>query len=192
MKNLSDKLQEIQKVLTSQNIQTVSFDIDGTLYAMKKVYKRWWKLFFFSPIESLRFLSIRKKWEKKREGDQKIIVNESDVLFFESFLLRLLNPELVPQEVHEFIKFLQDQQITLYFLSDHGTETKLKALGLKHVGKSINCLSETGELKPHKKISTLFIDRYGINPETHLHIGDRWTDKAQAHLLNSHFHYLAP
>lgn len=192
MKSLSVKLKEIQKVLEEQNIQTVSFDIDGTLYAMTKVYKRWWQIFFFSPLKSLRFLSIRKEWEKKREGNQKIVVRDSDVLFFEAFLLRLLTPDIIPQEIHEFIKLLQDKQITLYFLSDHGNETKLKALGLSHIGKSINCLSETGELKPHQKISTLFLDQYDINPETHLHLGDRWTDEEQARLLKSHFHYLAP
>lgn len=192
MKSLSHNIQDVVKLIEKEGIRSISFDIDGTLYPMKKVHERWWKCFFIAPIESLKFLKIRKEWEKKRQGKKEIIVRESDIRFFEDYLLKLLHQKLIPQDIKELLKVIRTKNIALYFLSDHGTETKLKALGISHLGQSINCLSETGELKPHAKIATLFQERYHINPKEHLHLGDRWTDEEQAKLLKSHFQYLAP
>lgn len=63
--------------------------------------------------------------------------------------------------------------LEIYFLSDHGALSKIKVLELIGCGMPINCLSETGELKPHKKISNLLLDKYKLNPLKHLHLGDR-------------------
>lgn len=182
MKNLS----EIEAFIEQNGIQSVSFDIDGTVYPIKKVQINWWKSFFSSPIPAMRFLKIRKTWEKRRQGNQEIEIKNDDVEFFEEFLADLLNSHLVPSEMRAFLNKLENKNII--FLSDHGAERKLIKLGLK--GNAINCLTQTGELKPHKKISDFLISKYKIDPKTHLHLGDRWTDEEQAKLLGSHFLYL--
>lgn len=192
MKDLSNKLKTILIFIQEKQIQSVSFDIDGTLYPMLRVEWRWWKLFFLSPLKALKFIQIRKKWERRRKGTDQVIILPEDVSFFERFLLTLLYPALVPNEIKTFLHTLKENKITIYFLSDHGTGTKLKALNLTNLGTPVNCLDEVQELKPHKKIAYLLTEKYHINPLHHLHLGDRWTDEEQAQLLKAHFQYLAP
>lgn len=191
MKNLSQKLDEIKRYIVHHNISTVSFDIDGTLYPLKKVELRWWKNFFLNPFKASRFLNIRKKWEKRRAGKVPVPVTSEDIIFFESFLTLLLNAEDVPKEIHAMIDDLIRRGTTVYFLTDHGAEVKITRLRLSG-GIPVNCLSRTGELKPHAKISELLVNEYKIIPGTHLHLGDRWSDEEQARLMGSHFLPLKP
>ncbi|WPU66941.1 HAD family hydrolase [Peredibacter starrii] len=186
MKSLSDKLKELSLFIEAHEIRSVSFDIDGTLYPLKTVEARWRKNFFRSPIRSLRFLQIRKKWENRRKG-QMVEILPSDVAEFETYLESLLDETLVPLELRLWLRSLQKD---VYFLTDHGGAVKLRKLGLE--GTVIDCLKETQELKPHPRISEILKGKYGIVPERHLHLGDRWTDEAQAKLLGSYFQYLKP
>ncbi len=181
MKNLS--FAELSK------FKSVSFDIDGTLYPILKVQMKWWRKFFLSPRAAIRFYNIKKTWELKRKGDGKVPVVQEDVAFFENFLTSMLDPSLVPDEIRNLIQALRSKKVEVFFLSDHGAKEKLSRLGL--TGMAINCLGETGELKPHPKISEL-LRKSGIIPETHLHIGDRWTDEEQARLFGCSFRYFHP
>ncbi len=170
----------------AEHIQTVSFDIDGTVYPMRKMEIRWWKNFFLGPKEAIRFFQIKKTWEKRRKGSRNVDVTPEDVIFFENFLTSMMDERLVPGEIREL---LQSLKVKLFFLSDHGAKAKLEKLGLSKFGIAINCLSETGELKPHPEISRLLISSYGIDPRTHLHVGDRWSDEEQARLFGCEFQY---
>lgn len=171
----------------AEHIQSVSFDIDGTVYPMRKMELRWWKNFFQSPAKAIRFLRIKLLWEKRRKGSRTVDVRPEDVIFFEEYLSSMMDPSLVPEDIREVLGSIK---VKLYFLSDHGASAKLEKLGLSHLGTAINCLSETGELKPHPEISRHLISTYGINPRTHLHIGDRWSDEEQARLLGCEFQYI--
>lgn len=188
MKNSS--FVELCEFVNERSFQSVSFDIDGTVYPMRKMELRWWKKFFLSPAKALRFYRIKKTWEGRRLGDPSVSVNPEDVTFFEAFLTAMMDEELVPFEIRDWIRELDGFGMRIFFLSDHGAKEKLSCLGLQGVG--INCLGETGELKPHAKITELLRGKYGIDPETHLHIGDRWTDEEQAKLLGCAFRYFAP
>lgn len=168
--------------------RSVSFDIDGTVYPILKVKLRWWRKFFVSPGSALRFYRIKKSWELRRKGDKQVPVSRNDILFFEEFLTSLLDPTLVPAEIHTLIHGLKEKGVEIFFLSDHGASEKLSCLGLE--GMAINCLTETGELKPHPKISALLRETYKIDPTRHLHLGDRWTDEEQARIFGSSFRYL--
>jgi FMN phosphatase YigB (HAD superfamily) len=168
--------------------RSVSFDIDGTLYPISKVQLRWWKKFFFSPRRAIRFYQIKKTWEFRRLGNSKIQITPDDVLFFEKFLTSMLDPSLVPGGIRKLIDELKKNGKEIFFLSDHGATEKLSRLGL--TGTAINCLSETGELKPHQKISELLREKYRIVPETHVHLGDRWTDEEQAKMFGCSFRSL--
>jgi hypothetical protein len=42
------------------------------------------------------------------------------------------------------------------------------------------------------KISALLSEKYQIDPRTHLHLGDRWTDAEQARLFGCEFRYFQP
>lgn len=192
MKNLSAELRALKAYIEGHQILSVSFDIDGTLYPMKKVQRRWWQSFLLSPRRALRFLEIRKRWEKRRQGSESVEVLPSDVEFFENFLGALLGDRFVPSEIRIFLEWLKARDVKIYFLTDHGAQVKLQKLKLSHVGESINCLRECGELKPHFKIASLMRERFSIAPEKHLHLGDRWTDEAQAQILGSHFRFLRP
>jgi FMN phosphatase YigB (HAD superfamily) len=149
---------------------------------------RWWKKFFLSPARATRFYQIKKTWEKRRQGNGTPALKE-DVQFFEEFLTEMLDESLVPAEIMKLIQNLNSKGTKIFFLSDHGAEEKVKRLGLSGLGTPINCLTETGELKPHAKISSLLSDKYQINASSHLHLGDRWTDEEQAKLFGCEFRY---
>lgn len=190
MKNLSDLINEVEKLIIEQNIKSVSFDIDGTVYPMKKMHQRWWRAFFLSPFKALKFLSIKKRWEQRRSGQGKP-AQASDVLFFEAFLISLMDPGLVLPEVRSFIDRLRSLGIAVIFFTDHGVE-KCRYLGLAGLGPVFNCLAEAGELKPHQKIADLFLRKFPVDTATHLHLGDRWTDEVQAKLISCQFKFFAP
>lgn len=192
MKNLSQQIAEINQFISSGNIRSISFDIDGTLYPLNKVKVRWWMKFFKNPSEAMRFLKIRKTWEKRRAGDQSISVTKEDVIFFESFLAALLSPDLIPKEIRNWLTELKNKNVRIVFLSDHGAEIKLKTLELSLLGEAVNCLTETGELKPHEAITNHLLIQKQIVANEHLHLGDRWTDEAQAKLMKASFMYLMP
>lgn len=190
MKNSS--FVEICEFVNEKGLRSVSFDIDGTIYPILKIQLRWWKAFIFSPLRAMRFYRIKKTWEGRRKGDRGVEANPEDVTFFEEFLTDMMDESLVPLEILDWIRELGACEVQVYFLSDHGAMAKLKRLGMAHMGKPINCLTETGELKPHVKISELLRDKYGIDPKTHLHLGDRWTDEEQAKLFGCEFRYFRP
>lgn len=167
-----------------KNIRSVSFDIDGTLYPMRKAHRRWWARFLRHPIEAATFLSIKRKWEQRRKGNAIAIENE-DIEAFEGFLLKLYAPDFVSHDMKDWLKTL-GQSVRVIYLSDHGASQKVKALGLP-AAESFDCLRETGELKPHQKIAMQFLEKFSLDPATHLHIGDRWTDEEQARLMKCHF-----
>ena len=192
MKSLSQKITEIDQFITDNKIKSVSFDIDGTVYPLNKVKIRWWIKFFAHPPMAMKFLKIRKTWEKRRAGDSSITVTKDDVVFFENFLASLLGPALVPAEMFQWISKLKQNGIRVLFLSDHGAEIKLKTLKLLPLGEAVNCLTVTGELKPHMAITNHLIEKLAIVGEEHLHLGDRWTDEAQAKLMGASFIYLMP
>lgn len=190
MKNSS--FVEICEYVHEKGVLSVSFDIDGTLYPIRRIQLRWWTAFLLSPARALRFYGIRKSWEKRRKGDSTIEANPEDAKFFEEFLAGMMDHSLVHTEILDWIKELGACDVKVYFLSDHGAMPKLKRLGLAHLGTPINCLTETGELKPHDKISALLKEKYGIDPRRHLHLGDRWTDEEQAKLFGCEFRYFRP
>lgn len=192
MKSLSQKIAEIDKFISINKIKSVSFDIDGTVYPLNKVKVRWWIKFFAHPPMAMKFLKIRKTWEKRRAGDSSINVSKADVIFFENFLASLLSPDLVPNEISKWIEELKKNGIRVLFLSDHGAEIKLKTLQLSLLGEAVNCLTVTGELKPHLAISNHLSLSLGISGKEHLHLGDRWTDESQAKLMGASFIYLMP
>ncbi len=192
MKSLSQKITEIDQFIKSNKIQSVSFDIDGTVYPINKVKIRWWIKFFVHPPIAMKFLKIRKTWEKRRAGDITVNVTKEDVVFFENFLASLLSPDLVPIEISQWMKDLKRRNIRILFLSDHGAEIKLTTLKLASHGEAVNCLTTTGELKPHAAITNHLINNLNVKGKTHLHLGDRWTDEAQAKLMDASFMYLMP
>lgn len=187
MKNSS--LVELSEFVNERSFRTVSFDIDGTVYPIRKIQIRWWKKLFASPARALRFYQIKSTWEKRRKGGDTHILAD-DIKFFEEFLTEMMDESLVPDEIRDWIAELKNCEIEVYFLSDHGAAAKLSKLGL--AGIAINCLTETGELKPHQKISALLHERYKIDPAKHIHFGDRWSDEEQAKLFGCSFRYLNP
>ena len=192
MKKLLKQIEAVERLILEHKVKTISFDIDGTIYPIKKVQMKWWINFLKNPFRASRFYNIKKTWEGRRKGFESVIVTPSDIDFFEQYLTQdLLSSELVPSEMREWIKALTEREIKIFFLSDHGAEAKLKVLKVE-TKYAINCLKETTQLKPHAKISELLRTHYRIIPETHLHLGDRWTDEEQAKLFGCHFSYFAP
>lgn len=186
MTKLSRELKNLSAFIDQKRIKTISFDIDGTIYPIRRVQLQWWYSLFYRPLEARRFYDIKQTWEGRRLGDGTVPVTPEDVIFFENFLVSLLTPKIVPKVMHDFLHRTKSRQ-KLFFLSDHGAGAKLEKLRLRTTGVAINCLVETGELKPHGKISDLLRSKYDIHPEDHLHVGDRWSDEAQARDLGCSF-----
>lgn len=178
------------KEFLNDNVKSISFDIDGTLYPIFKVQLRWWIFFFIKPFCAIRFILIKRTWEKRRRGNLSIQILSDDIIFFEDFLSTCLISEkdIFPQ-IKEILEICKNKSIKIYFLSDHGAEKKINKLKLCEFGTPINCLTETGELKPHLKISQLLSNQYKIDPKSHLHLGDRWTDEEQAKIFGCEFVY---
>ena len=190
MKKLLEKIKHINEIIEKNNIQSLSFDIDGTLYPLRKVELRWWFLIFRKPFRTLKFLSIKMTWEKKRLGDERISILPGEIKFFEDFLVnQLLYRGLVPVEVRHWLISLKKSGRSIFFLSDHGAKAKIEIFQLSEFGACIDCLSETGELKPHIKIGNLLTENYKISSARHLHLGDRWSDKEQARIFGCSFEY---
>lgn len=186
MKDLSSSLSEIDQLIVSKKIKTISLDIDGTLYPMKAVELRWWRRFFISPIKSLRFLMIRKRWEKKRKGGA-ASVTLCDQQEFESYLIGLLSPDLVKFTTLYWLRGLKGRGLKGFYLTDHSVGLKLRALALPALEGAFDGLTLSGELKPHPKLAQELQRATRIDPVTHLHIGDRWSDEEQARLMGCHF-----
>lgn len=186
MKDLLSIIPEIEAFIAKHSIRTLSFDIDGTLYPMTLVERNWWKYFVSHPIEALRFLRIRKRWEKKRLGEA-ISVPPEDIRAFEDVLLRLLTPQMVQEETRQWLRSLQGRGLRSYYLTDHSVRAKLTALRLPKLDGEVDGLSVSGELKPHPQLAAALLKLWNIEGATHVHIGDRWSDEAQAKLLGAHF-----
>lgn len=186
MKDLSSSLSEIDQLIVAKKIKTISLDIDGTLYPMKAVELRWWRRFFISPIKSLRFLMIRKRWEKKRKGGT-ASVTLSDQQEFESYLIGLLSPGLVRFATLYWLRGLKERGLRVFYLTDHSVDLKLRALALPDLDGAFDGLTLSGELKPHARLARELQRATGIDPVSHLHIGDRWSDEEQARLMSCHF-----
>jgi FMN phosphatase YigB (HAD superfamily) len=193
MKKLLEKIEAINELIDQRGIKTISFDVDGTVYPIKKVQARWWYSLMNHPLQNLKFLLIKLKWERRRKGKQEVVIREGDIVFFEYYLTHvLLNESLVPAPLKEWIIYLKKRDLEIYFLSDHGAQAKIDILKLAEYGTAINCLSETGELKPHHRIARLLTEKYDLHASTHLHLGDRWTDEKQAEIFGCSFCFLNP
>ncbi len=98
--------------------KSVSFDIDGTLYPIRKIERRWWRHLFQGPKRAIRFYGIKRKWEKKRRGIDRFPTHPKDIAFFEAFLIALLDESFVAEEMKSLLLSLKNAGIDIYFLSD--------------------------------------------------------------------------
>jgi len=191
MKTLSEFIKRTEKFIAKNNIRTISFDVDGTLYPMSQIKNQSFSIFKKKPFDFLKFLFIKQKIEIKRYFFHNLKITKNELNFFEIFFTNyFLNEELVVNELKIWLNHLRSRDFKVLFLSDHGTELKLNKLELSDVGISLNCLRETQKLKPHNEISILLKNKYQIDPSTHLHLGDRSCDENQAESFGCSFLYL--
>jgi len=188
MKTLSKLIKNAEKLISQNSVKSISFDIDGTLYPMSKIKNKSFQSFKKSPLKFILFLLLRKKFEVKRYIFNNLEISEKSRVFFENYFTQhFLDEEWIEVELRNWIVKLKNQGLQIYFISDHGTDLKLKKLKLSDIGMEINCLKDTSQLKPHQKISEILKEKFKLTASNHLHLGDRSCDQELAQSIGCLF-----
>ena len=175
---------------TNKEIRAVSFDVDGTLYSLKKLKMH---VVLRSPRDIKFYLTLEKERKKLRhlkgvlDLEKRVAAVVAKKLglslretednlkrIFEQDWPRLLSKLSVPKAMPIFIQKLIAQKIIIGVLSDYPSRKKIDALGLGGLPWSAytDCTA-FGFLKPNPESFLEFSKAIKIPPENILHVGDR-------------------
>ena len=193
----------------NNTIETVIFDLDGTLYkkkgmVFKIIFRLWWCL----P------LLIAEQKVRKELCQQAFVTQEA---FYEAFFSRIAKGSwCTPHMARVWYKTIylptmvqvikwyhkprksallllnecKERGIKTVLFSDYEfVEDKLKALGIDPSLFTLRTDAPTmGGLKPNKAVIQSLLDRVGANPKTTLFVGDRDDkDGESARAVGAHF-----
>ncbi len=186
MQTLLEQINEVEKLITRYHIKSISFDIDGTLFPIRHLYRNWFAALAKCPLKTMRFYKISRTLEYYRKLNTAVDISSRDLSFFKKYLIEILFENIsVEQKLVNWIAELEQRNLKVIYLSDHATTAKLQSLNLASKN-TIDCLFQTGHLKPHASIISLLVSQ-NIHMEHHLHLGDRSTDEEQAKLFGCRF-----
>lgn len=183
----------------SMPILAAGFDIDGTLYAEHKLYKK----LFFKAMPKFRLLhafnSVRHELRELLLTDEYNLKKFNNIEEFHNFQAELVAKRLdretlsVYNEIEDFfyteavkpfssiplykgvkelLLNLKSKGLKLGALSDFPCTEKIKLMGLDGIFDVIMTSEETGRVKPDPGSFVLFAKRMGILPEEILFIGN--------------------
>lgn len=193
--------------MDKREIRAVIFDLDGTLYAMRTVYKPIFALFCFPNIMHLpHYMKIRTKFQGAdfstgqelhdalcEEFEKKYKVKSADKWIkntFSTAFVRTLKFMRNRKETPKIIRHLKSKGIKVALFSDFGLiKTRLKALKIDPSLFDIIVSSEDiGALKPARRTFATVAERLNIPCKHILAVGDREdTDGIAAKENNIHF-----
>ncbi len=180
-------------------MKLVTWDVDGTLYSLPELKRRvFLKLFLSGKWRLLRSMMALHDWidaERDVEGGKvnqqcwqiqwrEVFAQEKEVF---SEVLTQMKPRA---DALQLLQEYRRQGIPQVALSDLESMYKIKILGLESYFADGVSAFEVGFWKPSPVAFRQVQSRFGVEPQDHLHIGDRWeTDGAGAKASGCDFHY---
>ena len=169
------------------DIQLVSWDIDGTLYALPefmRVLKRDLLLRMFSPAfprawrDLWRLVRFKRHMDKVRAAGGSLTVpplegRDAIGQTMDDLYARLLPSIGALPGIDEVLQWFHDRGIPQVALSDYRPSTKLRALGIEHYFCSVYAAEDLGHLKPSPVPFTTVLRDHQVEACHALHIGDR-------------------
>lgn len=167
-------------------IKAVFFDVDGTLYPIKKQNMMFVKLFLLHPIKTFKFKKARKKIRiifKNKSGSyitrkdflkaQAKTVNKDENYFDDIYEYMTDHYKINTRDyVVPLLDYLKKNGYILGVLSDFPLLNKLKTLKIENYFDYKLSAEDIGFLKPHKNAFQYILDKTNLKSEEVLYIGD--------------------
>jgi putative hydrolase of the HAD superfamily len=187
----------VNQLIDRHNIKAVIFDVDGTLYSLKKLYDRMhWELFKYYSTHPGKILDlwILHNFIQARERNAAVLVPDLEKAQYEwavqSSRMPLARVQQVVQrwifdtpldylydcrypEIIELFVSLADRDIPTAIFSDYPSQAKLTCLGLFPQCVVSSTDKYVNRLKPHPKGLQAVVDKLGMDVQDCLFIGDR-------------------
>jgi putative hydrolase of the HAD superfamily len=187
----------VNQLIDRHNIKAVIFDVDGTLYSLKKLYDRMhWELFKYYSTHPSKILDlwILHNFIQARERNAAVLVPDLEKAQYEwaahSSRMPLARVQQVVQrwifevplnylydcrypEIIELFVGLADRDIPTAIFSDYPSQAKLTCLGLFPQCIVSSTDRHVNRLKPHPKGLRAVAEKLGIGVQDCLFIGDR-------------------
>jgi FMN phosphatase YigB (HAD superfamily) len=190
-------IRHVNQIIDRHKIKAVIFDVDGTLYSLKKLYNRmYWELFkyYFSHPGKILDLWILHHFIQAREHNATTLVSDLEKSQYEWAAQASWMPlERVQQVVQQWIfqttldhiadchypemielfVGLADRDIPTAVFSDYPSQAKLARLGLSPQCIVSSTDKHISRLKPHPKGLQAVVEKLGMGVQDCLFIGDR-------------------
>jgi FMN phosphatase YigB (HAD superfamily) len=187
----------VNQLIDRRNIKAVIFDVDGTLYSLKKLYDRMhWELFKYYSTHPGKILDlwILHNFIQARERNAAVLVPDLEKAQYEwavqSSRMPLARVQQVVQrwifdtpldylydcrypKIIELFVSLADRDIPTAIFSDYPSQAKLTCLGLFPQCVVSSTDKYVNRLKPHPKGLQAVADKLGMGVQDCLFIGDR-------------------
>ena len=167
-------------------MRVVSWDLDGTLYALPRLKRALAKLalrrLVRAPLTTwreLRFLGRHHRWMAgvRAAGGEQGLPPPWDSGVWQPISDRWYPPLLAELGPHpaarQLVETLAGRGLRQVVVSDYVAEPKLAALGLEAHFEAVFSGERLGVLKPSPRLFTEVCSRLQIRPDELLHIGDR-------------------
>lgn len=194
-----------------ENIKTVVFDLDGTLYdnkglPMKLILGDLWHMFVLSAERKARKVIMGKDFGTEEAVYEALFTEMARVKksLTPDKARRWYDDRYMPLQVSvlqiyfqarplviELLEALRTRNVTVILYSDYGhAAEKLQALGIPvELFDAIVSAPELGGLKPSRQSMERLMERYELQPENMLYVGDREdTDGESSRPFGIHFH----
>lgn len=176
------------QIIEIERIKVVSWDVDGTLYALSRAKRMFLNQFFRNVLHRSPGLCFRELLElhklrklvseiRTRGGvidSSELASNRSDLLAIEEcWYGEAIRRAGLREGTRELIEKVHTLGLPQVIISDFYSSYKLTALGLFDVFNTVYAGENLGFIKPSPRIFTTVVQDLNIEPQNLLHIGDR-------------------
>ena len=166
----------------------MSWDVDGTLYALPQLVRAMYGLYakrLIDPqfVQNLR--EITKLWQYRRsmarvrsaggkiDAETAKVIMAKDMAAEQRWYGQAIQSIGPRPGIVETIQRIDEVGIRQVVISDYVCDYKLRALGMGHCFERLFAGEELGMLKPSPELFLSVAPKIGVTPEQILHIGDR-------------------
>ena len=187
-------------MVIANNIEVVSWDLDGTLYSMKKMRRALYPLL----LQHIVFHPLRGIWDVLRlvRLQRGMKASRGDAVAVERYLrsgrgqaFMKLQAEWISKAVAkcglqadclEVLSAVQALPVRQIVFSDYPTALKLQTMGLETLFEHSVVAADTYQVKPDRRVFERMCRELSVKPEQVLHVGDREDTDGGAAELGCH------